>query len=143
VVHKKVGIVGKGLLFDTGGYNIKTGMMELMKFDCGGAAAVLGAARAVGALAPSGVEAHFIVAACENMINEKAMVASDILTASNGKTIEVMNTGKCLCLCSRSPMKHQQHPATRTHTFFSRPCLYCMYRCRRPTHIGRCASICR
>jgi len=91
-INKKVGIVGKGLLFDTGGYNIKTGMMELMKFDCGGAAAVLGAARAVGALEPLGVEAHFIVAACENMINEKAMVASDILTASNGKTIEVMNT---------------------------------------------------
>ena len=90
--NKKVGIVGKGLLFDTGGYNIKTAMMELMKFDCGGAAAVLGAARAIGALAPEGVEAHFCVAACENMINEKAMVASDILTAMNGKTIEVMNT---------------------------------------------------
>jgi leucyl aminopeptidase len=42
VINKKVGIVGKGLLFDTGGYNIKTQMMELMKFDCGGAAAVLG-----------------------------------------------------------------------------------------------------
>lgn len=41
-VNKRVGVVGKGLLFDTGGYNIKTGMMELMKFDCGGAAAVLG-----------------------------------------------------------------------------------------------------
>ena len=41
-VNKKVGVVGKGLLFDTGGYNIKVGMMELMKFDCGGAAAVLG-----------------------------------------------------------------------------------------------------
>lgn len=41
-VNKRVGIVGKGLLFDTGGYNIKVGMMELMKFDCGGAAAVLG-----------------------------------------------------------------------------------------------------
>lgn len=91
-VKKKVGIVGKGLLFDTGGYNIKTAMMELMKFDCGGSAAVLGAARAVAALAPEGVEAHFIVAACENMINEKAYVASDILTASNGKTIEIVNT---------------------------------------------------
>jgi leucyl aminopeptidase len=33
---KKLGVVGKGLLFDTGGYNIKTAMMELMKFDCGG-----------------------------------------------------------------------------------------------------------
>eukprot|EP00559_Dactyliosolen_fragilissimus_P005112 CAMPEP_0184855614 /NCGR_PEP_ID=MMETSP0580-20130426/800_1 /TAXON_ID=1118495 /ORGANISM="Dactyliosolen fragilissimus" /LENGTH=532 /DNA_ID=CAMNT_0027350167 /DNA_START=144 /DNA_END=1742 /DNA_ORIENTATION=+ len=89
---KKIGIVGKGLLFDTGGYNIKTAMMELMKFDCGGAAAVLGAARAVGHLAPDDVEAHFVVAACENMINEKAYVPSDILTASNGKTIEIVNT---------------------------------------------------
>ena len=34
-VNKKVGVIGKGLLFDTGGYNIKTQMMELMKFDCG------------------------------------------------------------------------------------------------------------
>lgn len=57
-----------------------------------GAAAVLGAARAVAMTAPEGVEAHFIVAACENMINAKAMVPSDILTAMNGKTIEVMNT---------------------------------------------------
>jgi len=91
-VKRKVACVGKGLLFDTGGYNIKTQMMELMKFDCGGSAAVLGAARSVGELAPEGVEAHFIVAACENMINDRAMVPSDVLTASNGKTIEVINT---------------------------------------------------
>jgi leucyl aminopeptidase len=91
-IVKKVGVIGKGLLFDTGGYNIKTGMMELMKFDCGGSAAVLGAARAIGALKPPGVECHFVVAACENMINEKGVVPSDILTASNGKTIEVLNT---------------------------------------------------
>ncbi|KAG7361343.1 leucyl aminopeptidase [Nitzschia inconspicua] len=91
-VKKKVGVIGKGLLFDTGGYNIKTSMMELMKFDCGGAAAVLGAARAVGALKPPGVECHFVVAACENMISDKGVVPSDILTASNGKTIEVLNT---------------------------------------------------
>jgi len=89
---KKLGVVGKGLLFDTGGYNIKTQMMELMKFDCGGSAAVLGAAKAVGDLAPEDVEVHFIVAACENMINERAYVPSDILTASNGKTIEIVNT---------------------------------------------------
>lgn len=91
-IVKKIGVIGKGLLFDTGGYNIKTGMMELMKFDCGGAAAVLGAARAIGALKPPGVECHFVVAACENMINAKGVVPSDILTASNGKTIEVLNT---------------------------------------------------
>jgi leucyl aminopeptidase len=91
-VVKRVGVVGKGVLFDTGGYNIKTSMMELMKFDCGGAAAVLGAAKAVASIQPEGVEAHFIVAACENMINEKAYVPSDILTALNGITIEVGNT---------------------------------------------------
>lgn len=91
-VKKKIAIIGKGLLFDTGGYNIKTSMMEMMKFDCGGSAAVIGACRAVAQLAPENVEVHFIVAACENMINAKAMVPSDILTASNGKTIEVMNT---------------------------------------------------
>jgi leucyl aminopeptidase len=62
------------------------------QFDCGGAAAVLGAARAVGQNKPEGVEVHFIVAACENMINSRAVVPSDILTASNGKTVEVLNT---------------------------------------------------
>jgi leucyl aminopeptidase len=92
VVKKKIAVIGKGLLFDTGGYNIKTQMMELMKFDCGGAAAVLGAARAIAEIEPLDTEVHFIVAACENMINGKAMVPSDILTASNGKTIEVLNT---------------------------------------------------
>ena len=91
-ILKRLGIVGKGLLFDTGGYNIKTGMMELMKFDCGGAAAVFGAARTIAELQPDNVEVHFCVAACENMISERAYVPSDILTASNGKTIEVMNT---------------------------------------------------
>ena len=54
--------------------------------------ASVGAARAVAALAPPGVEAHFVVAACDNMINGKGVVPSDILTASNGKTIEVLNT---------------------------------------------------
>lgn len=97
--RKRIGFVGKGLLFDTGGYNIKTQMMELMKFDCGGAAAVLGAAHALGQipasqplLLPQNIEVHFIVAACENMINDRAIVPSDILTASNGTTIEIINT---------------------------------------------------
>ncbi|CAM9526989.1 unnamed protein product, partial [Heterosigma akashiwo] len=73
---KKVALIGKGLTFDSGGYNIKAGagsMIEMMKFDMGGSAATLGAARAVGALKPAGVEVHFIVAACENMVSDKAM----------------------------------------------------------------------
>ncbi|KAL4654374.1 leucine aminopeptidase 1-like [Castanea sativa] len=91
----KLALVGKGLTFDSGGYNIKTGpgcSIELMKFDMGGSAAVLGAAKAIGQIKPSGVEVHFIVAACENMISGTGMRPGDILTASNGKTIEVNNT---------------------------------------------------
>ena len=92
---KKVALVGKGLTFDSGGYNIKAGagsMIEKMKFDMGGAGAVLGAARCIGGLAPPGVEVHFIIAACENMVSAEAMRPGDILTASNSKTIEVLNT---------------------------------------------------
>ncbi|RZB46923.1 Leucine aminopeptidase 1 isoform B [Glycine soja] len=78
-----------------GGYNIKTGpgcLIELMKFDMGGSAAVFGAAKALGQIKPLGVEVHFIVAACENMISGTGMRPGDIVTASNGKTIEVNNT---------------------------------------------------
>merc|ERR1719160_535063 len=71
-VKRKVGIVGKGLTFDSGGYNLKAGagsMIEMMKFDMGGSAATLGTAAAVAQLCPPGVEVHFIVATCENMIS--------------------------------------------------------------------------
>ncbi|CAK9168855.1 unnamed protein product [Ilex paraguariensis] len=91
-VKTKLALVGKGLTFDSGGYNIKTGpgcSIELMKFDMGGSAAVLGAAKALGQIKPAGVEVHFIVAACENMISGTGMRPGDIVTASNGKTIEV------------------------------------------------------
>ncbi|KAL7600003.1 hypothetical protein Lser_V15G23818 [Lactuca serriola] len=94
-IKTKLALVGKGLTFDSGGYNIKTGpgcSIELMKFDMGGSAAVLGAAKALGQIKPLGVEVHFIVAACENMISGTGMRPGDILTASNGKTIEVNNT---------------------------------------------------
>ncbi|GLT85357.1 hypothetical protein SLE2022_035480 [Rubroshorea leprosula] len=94
-VKVKLALVGKGLTFDSGGYNIKTGpgcSIELMKFDMGGSAAVLGAAKAIGQIKPPGVEVHFIVAACENMISGTGMRPGDIVTASNGKTIEVNNT---------------------------------------------------
>ena len=92
---KTVAVVGKGLTFDSGGYNIKAGagsMIEMMKFDMGGAGATLGAARIIAETAPPGVEAHFIIASCENMIGSRGLRPGDILTASNGKTIEVNNT---------------------------------------------------
>ncbi|KAH7861635.1 hypothetical protein Vadar_028729 [Vaccinium darrowii] len=94
-VKTKLALVGKGLTFDSGGYNLKTDpsfLIELMKFDMGGSAAVLGAAKALGQIKPAGVEVHFIVAACENMISGTGMRPGDIVTASNGKTIEVNNT---------------------------------------------------
>ncbi|HLO89326.1 MAG TPA: leucyl aminopeptidase [Nostocaceae cyanobacterium] len=90
---RKLAIVGKGLTFDSGGLNIKGAGsgIETMKMDMGGAASTLGAAKAIGQLKPD-VEVHFISAVTENMISGKAMHPGDILTASNGKTIEVNNT---------------------------------------------------
>ncbi|HBY76263.1 MAG TPA: leucyl aminopeptidase, partial [Cyanobacteria bacterium UBA11148] len=91
--RRKLAIVGKGLTFDSGGLNIKGAGsgIETMKMDMGGAAATLGAAKAISQLKPD-VEVHFISAATENMISGRAMHPGDILTASNGKTIEVNNT---------------------------------------------------
>jgi leucyl aminopeptidase len=93
-VQRRIALVGKGLTFDSGGYNLKTAgsQIEMMKYDMGGSAAVLGAARAIGELKPAGVEVHVIVAACENMISGRAVHPGDILTAANGKTIEINNT---------------------------------------------------
>ncbi|MFN7716774.1 MAG: leucyl aminopeptidase [Pseudanabaenaceae cyanobacterium] len=92
---RKLAIVGKGLTFDSGGLNLKTGVgssIELMKTDMGGAAATLGTAQVLAKLQPQDLEVHFIVATCENMVSGRAMRPGDILTASNGITIEVNNT---------------------------------------------------
>jgi len=91
--RKKLAIVGKGLTFDSGGLNIKGAGsgIEMMKTDMGGAAATLGAAKAIAQIQPD-VEVHFISAVTENMISGHAMHPGDILTASNGKTIEINNT---------------------------------------------------
>lgn len=90
---RKLAIIGKGLTFDSGGLNLKVGGsgIETMKMDMAGSAAALGAAYVIGQLKPQ-VEVHFIVAATENMISGRAIHPGDILTASNGKTIEINNT---------------------------------------------------
>jgi leucyl aminopeptidase len=90
---RKLAIIGKGLTFDSGGLNIKGAGsgIETMKIDMGGAAATLGAAKAIAQIKPD-AEVHFISAATENMISGHAMHPGDILKASNGKTIEVNNT---------------------------------------------------
>lgn len=91
--QRKLAIIGKGLTFDSGGLNIKGAGsgIETMKMDMGGAGATLGAAKAIAQLKPE-VEVHFISAATENMISGRALHPGDILTASNGKTIEINNT---------------------------------------------------
>ena len=93
-VKRRLALVGKGLTFDSGGYNLKVGgsQIELMKFDMGGCGAVLGAARTLAELKLEGLEIHVISAATENMVSAEAIYPGAIVTASNGKTIEINNT---------------------------------------------------
>jgi leucyl aminopeptidase len=89
---RQIGIVGKAITFDSGGYSIKPyeGMLE-MKGDMAGGAAVLGAMSALRALGCPHV-VHGVIAAAENMISGEAFRPGDILTALNGVTIEVLST---------------------------------------------------
>ncbi|OGI00005.1 MAG: hypothetical protein A2Y25_02160 [Candidatus Melainabacteria bacterium GWF2_37_15] len=90
--RKKLAIVGKGVTFDSGGLDIKPAdSMRMMKEDMSGAAATIGIMNAITQLKPD-VEIHGIIAACENMPGSKAYKPGDVLTAMNGKTIEVDNT---------------------------------------------------
>ncbi len=89
---KRIAIIGKGICFDSGGLDLKpASSMLTMKDDMSGAAAVLGIMSVLRELHPQ-VEVHGIIAACENMPGCKAYKPGDILTAKNGKTIEVDNT---------------------------------------------------
>ena len=88
----KVALVGKGVTFDAGGLSIKTATgMEWMKTDMAGAATVLGAMSLVPALAPK-VQVTAYLPLTDNMLGPDATRVGDILTARNGKTIEVLNT---------------------------------------------------
>ncbi len=85
-------LVGKGITFDTGGISLKPGDgMDAMKYDMSGGATVIGAMRAIALLKPS-VPVIGIVAAVENMPDGNASRPSDVVTAMNGKTIEILNT---------------------------------------------------
>jgi leucyl aminopeptidase len=87
-----LGLIGKGVTFDTGGISIKPADgMEKMKYDMAGGAAVLGAIRAIAQLKPP-VPVTAFVPAVENMPGSKAQRPGDIVTSLSGKTIEVLNT---------------------------------------------------
>ena len=87
-----LGLIGKGVTFDTGGVSIKPSEgMEKMKYDMAGGAAVIGAMQAIARLKPS-IAVTALVPAVENMVGAKAQRPSDIVTSLSGKTIEVLNT---------------------------------------------------
>lgn len=89
---KRIAIIGKGICFDSGGLDIKpASSMLTMKDDMSGAACVLGVMSALSKLQPD-IEVHGLIAACENMPSGTSYKPGDILTAKNGKTIEVDNT---------------------------------------------------
>ena len=87
-----LGLVGKGVTFDTGGISIKPAEgMEKMKYDMAGGAAMLGAMRAIAQLKPA-IPVTALVPAVENMVGSRAQRPGDIVTSLSGKTIEVLNT---------------------------------------------------
>ncbi|MDN3019789.1 leucyl aminopeptidase [Paenibacillus sp. BSR1-1] len=87
-----IGLVGKGITFDTGGYSIKTkaGIVG-MKTDMGGAAAVLGAMEIIGETRPE-QNVVAVIPSTDNMISGHAFKPDDVITSMCGKTIEVLNT---------------------------------------------------
>ena len=89
---KRIALIGKGICFDSGGLDLKPpSSMLTMKDDMSGAACILGVMNALSKLQPQ-IEIHGIIAACENMPSGSSYKPGDILTAKNGKTIEVDNT---------------------------------------------------
>jgi leucyl aminopeptidase len=87
-----IGLVGKGITFDTGGISIKPADgMEKMKYDMAGAGAMIGAMRAIAQLKPK-VKVIGVVCSAENMPDGGAFKPGDVVTAMSGKTIEVVNT---------------------------------------------------
>jgi leucyl aminopeptidase len=87
-----LGLVGKGITFDTGGISIKPADgMEKMKYDMAGAAAMIGAMHAIARLKPA-VKVVAVVCAAENMPDGRAVKPGDVVTAMSGATIEIVNT---------------------------------------------------
>jgi leucyl aminopeptidase len=88
---KHIGLVGKGITFDTGGLNIKTAGMVQMKCDMAGGGAVLGAMQLIADLQlPYRVTA--IVPACENSVDAKSFLPSDVIQSYKGSSIEIIDT---------------------------------------------------
>ncbi|RME61321.1 MAG: leucyl aminopeptidase [Candidatus Dadabacteria bacterium] len=89
---KVLALVGKGVTFDSGGYNLKpTGSMETMKCDMSGAAAVISLMKIVRKLSPK-VEVRAYVPLTENLVNGSAVKPGDVIKGIGGKSVEILNT---------------------------------------------------
>lgn len=88
---KHVGLVGKGITFDTGGLNIKVAGMVHMKCDMAGGAAVFGAMQLISDLKLP-VKVTAIVPCCENSVDSKSFLPSDVINSYSGHTIEIIDT---------------------------------------------------
>jgi leucyl aminopeptidase len=87
-----LGLVGKGITFDTGGISIKPADgMEKMKYDMAGGATMIGVMRAIALLKPK-VKVTAVILATENMPSGKAQKPGDVQIAMSGKSIEIINT---------------------------------------------------
>jgi leucyl aminopeptidase len=110
--HPKVTLVGKGVCFDSGGLDIKPAAgMALMKKDMGGAACVLGLARAV-MEAKLPVRLRVLVPAVENAIAGNALRPGDVIRTRKGITVEIGNTdaeGR-LVLCDALALAEEEEP---------------------------------
>ena len=91
IPNKTIALIGKGVMFDSGGYNIKHGDFSDMKNDMTGSAIVFGIFKL---LSEFHVEGHFIglLPLVENMVDSNSIRPGDILTAYNGKTVEITDT---------------------------------------------------
>ncbi len=86
-----IGLVGKGVMYDTGGYNLKTGDFSSMKTDMAGAGAVIGCIKNIAdKQLDVNVTAYLMLA--ENLINQSAVLPGDVIEYNNGTTVEIVNT---------------------------------------------------
>jgi leucyl aminopeptidase len=110
---QKIGLVGKGVTFDTGGISIKSSNnMHLMKSDMGGAAAVMGTIELAAKLK---LPVHLvgIIPVCENSVDGKSFKPSDVIGSYSGKTIEIIDTdaeGRLILADGLSYLVRNYHP---------------------------------
>lgn len=92
-VKSRIVLIGKGLTYDSGGLDIKTGgHMRTMKMDMGGAGTMMGVMKTLGQLELENTELHWLSAFVENMVGGDAYKTDDVITTHSGQTVEIWNT---------------------------------------------------